>query len=57
MPPLEHDASSEYYSTVVATKHVSYGPHPKHVELMELQATKLTPDGKCVLDPLIDGCQ
>ena len=36
---------------------LAYGPHPKHVELMELQATKLTPDGKCVLDPLVDGCQ
>jgi hypothetical protein len=31
---------------------LKYGPHPKHQELMALQASKLTPDGKCVLDPL-----
>ena len=51
---------SEYVVTVWLAGRdamLAYGPHPKHVELMELQATKLTPDGKCVLDPLVDGCQ
>jgi hypothetical protein len=32
---------------------LAYGPHPKHQELMALQSTKLTPDGKCVLDPSV----
>ena len=32
---------------------LKYGPHPKHQELMALQSNKLTPDGKCVLDPLV----
>ena len=31
---------------------LKYGPHPKHVELMELQTDKLTADGKLVLDPV-----
>ena len=31
---------------------LKYGPHPKHVELMELQKDKLTSDGKIVLDPV-----
>ena len=30
---------------------MAYGPHPKHVELMEQQASILTPEGKLVLDP------
>ena len=28
---------------------LAYGPHPKHQELMALQSSKLTPDGKLVL--------
>ena len=32
---------------------LTYGPHPKHQELMALQSTKLTADGKCVLDPMV----